>query len=343
MTINLSDIKLTPDLTSVFREKISDEEYFSEKYRNYISNSRLKLINPKQDGSPTKYKNGFDSGSSQSLIIGSAVHQLFLQPESFILGPNFKKPSAKLGEVIDSIKEFRNNGYPIDKAIIESCKKIHYYENNLNNNRIKFIIKNGLEYYLNCKSISENTILLSEKNRNIVVNCVKNLNDHNYITRLIRPSKKYNKSILTFNEDAFFIKINANYFSNNTTLSLKMKADNWSIDLKNKIITLNDLKTTGHFINDFMDNSFIKFHYNRQFAMYLWILLQYCKNTYGYNSKEWKINCNVIVVETIGKNKTYAFSINNELLNEGRIEFCNLLKRVAYCEMFGYDDSIDFI
>ena len=48
MTINLSDIKLTRDLTSVFREKISDEEYFPEKYRNYISNSRLKLINPDQ-------------------------------------------------------------------------------------------------------------------------------------------------------------------------------------------------------------------------------------------------------------------------------------------------------
>ena len=40
-------------------EKMSDEEYFSSKYTNYISNSRLKLINPNQNGSPSKYKEGF--------------------------------------------------------------------------------------------------------------------------------------------------------------------------------------------------------------------------------------------------------------------------------------------
>lgn len=49
MTINLSDIKLSPNLESIRREKISDQEYFSKKYSNYISNSRLKLINPDQD------------------------------------------------------------------------------------------------------------------------------------------------------------------------------------------------------------------------------------------------------------------------------------------------------
>lgn len=49
MNVKLSNVKLTPLLHTVQRLKISDEEYFSSKYRKYISNSRLKYINPDQD------------------------------------------------------------------------------------------------------------------------------------------------------------------------------------------------------------------------------------------------------------------------------------------------------
>ncbi|MBQ0113516.1 MAG: hypothetical protein KBT03_10330 [Bacteroidales bacterium] len=52
------------------REKISDEEYFSPKYSDYISNSRLKLINPDQGGCPSQYKIGFTGETTTSLAIG---------------------------------------------------------------------------------------------------------------------------------------------------------------------------------------------------------------------------------------------------------------------------------
>lgn len=104
MTVNLNDIRLYPDLESIKREKISDQEYFSSKYSDYISNSRLKLINPDQDnGCPSKYKVGFTGEVSTSLNIGSVIHELFLQRDVFSLGPDLCKPSAKLGLVIDSI------------------------------------------------------------------------------------------------------------------------------------------------------------------------------------------------------------------------------------------------
>ena len=82
--MNLSDIKLTPLLDTLRLEKISDAVYFSEKYSGYVSNSRLGLLNPKQDGSPKKFFAGFSSvGYAPALEMGSAVHELVLQPDAF--------------------------------------------------------------------------------------------------------------------------------------------------------------------------------------------------------------------------------------------------------------------
>ena len=55
----VDNIKIIPLLDTLRLQKIDDSEYFSKKYSGYISNSRLSLINPKQDGSPEKFFNGF--------------------------------------------------------------------------------------------------------------------------------------------------------------------------------------------------------------------------------------------------------------------------------------------
>lgn len=344
MNINLIDIKLVPIFESVRREKMSDTRYFSDEFADYISNSRLKLINPEQNGCPSKYKEGFNNEKTISLTLGSSIHELLLQPTEFELGPDVNKPTSKLGLVIDRIRDLRKT-LPIHKCILQACTEIHYYENWLTPFRIKSIIKLGIEYYLNSKSLSNNIILLSKKDREIVKNCITNLNSNIQVSNLLYPKDIFNDPIESYNEDAFFIDIKGTYKDKECNLKLKMKADNWTVDIENKVIVLNDLKTTGHSLDQFMGpgNSMEKFHYSRQFAMYLWILLQYCKKTCGYNSEEWKVKCNVIVVETILNNQVGVYSIDKKLLEEGRKEFCRLLKMVAYCEMIGYNDDIIFI
>lgn len=345
MEINLADIKLTPDLESVCRKKISDSVYFSSEFADYISNSRLKLINPSQNGSPSTYKAGFTGETTTSLSIGSTIHELLLQPDEFTLGPDLEKPSAKLGLVVDAIKEHRMQGMSVNDSIIAACKKVHYYENNINVSRIKSIIKAGLRYYINCRDILDDSIIiLSSKDRTTVENCIHNLKTSSLVNRLLAPVDLFGDPILTYNEDAFFININASYQDKTCVLKLKMKADNWTIDVENKVITLNDLKTTGHLVQQFMQpgGSMEKFHYNRQFGMYMWILLQYCKQEYGYNSDEWTVKCNVIVVETCCSNRVEVFPISKDRLSQGKKEFCRLLKMVAYCEMFGYSDDFVF-
>lgn len=339
MKINLQDVKLTPILESVRREKMSDERYFSSEFADYISNSRLKLINKDQDGSLEKYNIGLVNTKTSSLNIGSAVHQLILESETFQLGPDLDKPGSKLGWVIDEIKTLRNSGLSINDSIVSACKKIQYYDKNLSVSRIKNVIKNGFPYYWKSNKFDNSTILLSTRDRKTVETCISNLKQNKKVVNLLSPTDLFGDPILSFNEEAFFIDIKAEYDKYSCILPLKMKADNWSIDTYNKIITLNDLKTTGYQLSHFMcdGGSFDTFHYYRQFAYYLYILLKYCAKEYNYDEDEWTVRSNVIVVETSYDNNVDVFTINNQLINKGYNEFYKLLKLVACGQMFGFD------
>lgn len=69
--MRLADIELVPIVETLQLLKITDEEYFSSKYKNYISNSRLRLLNPQQDGSPDKFFTGFvDNGYVSCFELG---------------------------------------------------------------------------------------------------------------------------------------------------------------------------------------------------------------------------------------------------------------------------------
>lgn len=338
MEVSLNEIRIYPILESIRREKISDEVYFSDKYRDFISNSRLKLINPEQGGNPQIYKAGFDGYKTSSLFLGSSIHCLVLQKDEFTLGPDLKKPTAKLGLVIDAIRFNRQKGLSIHNSIKQACETIGYYANSLNSWRITQIIKEGLFYYLNSKSIDDNIIIASSKDRDIITKCVNNLNASREVQRVLNPTDIFGDPIPSFNEEAFFLDFKCVYQDKEHIIKFKMKADNWSIDMENKIITLNDLKTTSKFCCKFMEHSWIDFQYDRQFAGYIYVLLRYCEKEYGYNSNDWTIKANVIVSETTADNRCQVFPVTLDMLQNGRKEFCKLLKMVGYCEMFDYPD-----
>lgn len=94
-----------PLLDTIQLIEMSDEEYFSDKWAGYISNSKLALINPDQDGSPQIYKEGLSKHPkySDSLVFGSAVHELVLQPKEFAVVNNVDRPTAKMGAMADEL------------------------------------------------------------------------------------------------------------------------------------------------------------------------------------------------------------------------------------------------
>lgn len=343
--INFKDFKVIPILSSIKRIDMSDEEYFSKTYRDYVSNSRLKNINPVEGGSPSLYKNP-PHFSTQSLVVGSAVHERLLQPESFELAPKMGRPTAKLGNCIDAAIKYRKQGYSIYESIIKGSNDADYYVGRLTYSRIKSILKAGLPYYFAQKNLKGTEIVLSDSDYDTVTSCIKSVENNSEIINTLYPETAFGDKIPSYNEDAFFMDYIVMYKDKATILKCKMKIDNWTIDTENKILTLNDLKTSYKPASWFMNpeyGSMYHYHYYRQFALYGDILQLYCMKEYGYTPKIWDFKANVLVVSTSDPYESQCFPISDNLIKKGRREYMQLLKRVAYYEIFGYEEEVKFI
>ena len=351
MKVKFEDFKIIPDLDSIRNIEMSDETYFSSKYGKYSSNSGLKNIDPKEGGSAEKFCNP-PHFSTDSLIIGTSVHEILLQPDEFVLGPNLGKPSAKLGRVIDEIWKNRQNGDSIYDSIYKACKKIDYYSNSIDK-KIRFIIEKGLTYYLKLSTprwVKEGVeeVMLCDKDYNTVYSCLESCYNNKELMGKLHPVDMYGEEIESNCEDALFIDFVITYKDTKCArIPFKLKIDNWTIDPEEKKITLNDLKTTSKPLNWFMNQeygSFTHYHYYRQMYCYMYILWLYCQKKYGASKASgWTSECNILAVQTAENYESRCFNIGQYWLKMGKLEWEMLMKRVAAYEIFGWEKQIDFV
>lgn len=332
-----SNVKITTLPDTIQLIEMDDEEYFSDKWAEWISNSKLALINPDQDGSPEVYKEGLGKHQkySDSLVFGSAVHELVLQPESFILAENVDRPTAKLGAMADELFENYLNDLTDDKYIIAASNKIDYYKGKMDKIKIQNVLDKCEEYWESKEKWHKNysgdkePIFLDSKSREKLKLCLASVNSNQEIQDLLHP-KGVLEDPISMNEAALFIQVKAEYNGKETILKLKGKLDNFTIDTETGEVTLNDLKTTGHKLIDFKD-SFKKYHYNRQMAMYSWMLRLYVMKQ--YNTKPSSLYANMLLVSTVPDYRAGIFKVTNKEIRNGFLEFKDLLQRVAYLEL----------
>lgn len=336
--MDISRVKLNPIISSLTVLDIDDNEYFGPKYKDYISNSRLSLINPLQGGSPSKYKNGLGNSYSDSLYFGGCVHQLILQPEEFELNNYVNRPSGKVGFIADILyNKYVNNECITDESIIEAASKVDYYGGNISKNRIESVKSICEEYLAKRKSCELGNkkltqIYLDIKSRDKLEQCVKSVNNNKRIQNLLHPSYMMDEPI-SKNEVTFIIDIEAEVDNSIVPLKFKAKLDNYTINLETNTVTLNDLKTTGHFISKFND-SWERYHYYRQMAAYIWLLKEHVKQLYN---SDFDLYANMLLVSTVPEYKSGVYKVKSEEIKRGFSEFSDLLKMVAYCEKYGYD------
>lgn len=335
------NVKLIPLLDTIQLIEMSDEEYFSDKWAGYISNSKLALINPDQDGSPQIYKEGLSKHPkySDSLVFGSAVHELVLQPKEFAVVNNVDRPTAKMGAMADELyKTFLSNeGVVSDKDIIAASDKIDYYKGKMDSIKIENVKDKCINYWWDRRdwetehnNLGTEPIYLDPKSREKLQLCLASVEANKEVQDLLHPKGVFEEPI-SMNEAALFMDVKAEHEGKETILKLKGKLDNFTIDTETNEVVLNDLKTTGHWLIDFGD-SFKKYHYNRQMAMYAWMLRSYVEKQ--YNIKPSSLMANMLLVCTVPDYRAGVFRVTNSEIRKGFLEFKDLLQRVAYCELY---------
>lgn len=333
------EVKLTPIPETIQFINMSDEEYFSEKWSGYVSNSKLSLINPDQGGSPEIFREGLSQHPkySDSLVFGSAVHQLALQPDEFTLVTKVNRPTSKMGAMADELySTFVRKREVSDKEIIAASDKISYYKGKMDASRLQNVREKCAEYWhareeWEKSSPNKTPIYLDPKSREKLLTCLESFKQHKGIQAILHPTGLF-EDPLSINEGALFMEVKAEHNDAVIYLKLKAKLDNFTINTENNEVVLNDLKTTGHWLIDFGE-SFKKFHYNRQMAMYSWMLRLYVQQEYGM--KPSSQTANMLLVSTVPDYRSGIFKVSSGEIRRGFLEFKDLLQRVAYLVMYG--------
>lgn len=329
------DIKLVPITESATITKISDKEYFSSSYADFISNSKLGLINPAQGGSWDKFNGGFGNNiiTSDSLIIGSAVHEQILQPELFAMCEDFDRPTSKLGYVADLCYEKSFEGEMVsDEVLSLMAQKCDYYKGDISKFKkfkqtIADYIKNRWEYEQKLPADVEG-IYLHSKQLPTVKGCIDSLNNNPIVCDLLHPTDLAGQPLPSYNEHAIMMNLIAEFpDGSQEVLKLKAKLDNFTFDAFTGQVVINDVKTTSRFCADFKDG-FNQFHYYREFGMYGLLLLNLLKNQEKSISN---LTGNCLVVETTtSAHDSSVFQVTPEMFAKGLKEASYLLKLIAY-------------
>jgi len=324
-------ILIKPLLETLRWEDMPDEEYFSEKYSDCVSNSRLSLINPEQGGSPERYLAN-QHFYSDSFLLGSAVHAEVLQPGEFNIIGNIDRPTAKLGLMADELFKYYPN-ITVDD-IIAASNKINYYKGKMDDKKCQLVYDNCLPYWAklkdlyDSKAITKEPIFLDNNTKNKYDACVTSIKNNREIVSLLEPEGFFD-DVIVGNEVAFFIVFLAVDTETGQTIEIPFKAKLDNFTIVGNDVTLNDLKTTGHWLDKFKE-SFNKYHYYRQMGAYSWLLRLYAEKN---NIKVDSFKANMLVVSTVPDYRSGIFKVRTSDVQRGFDEFKYLLKLVAEIKM----------
>ena len=325
----IKQIKITPLLDTLKLENISDEEYFSEKFSNYISNSRLSLL--KNKGAKAFFDGLNNQDYNPSFFFGTLLHQQYLQPESFEVIDGVFTPTAKAR--LMALELYSPEGTtPTDDEIKIASYKIGYYKDKLTSNRITELRnkcnqfwRDRFIYEQNNPTSDKERVYIDEKSFGLLNCCLDSINNNKEFNKLVHP-EGIMETPYSANEQTILLDIEMEVPGYEPKIyKLKSKLDNFTIDKEENVITVNDLKTTSRLAKEF-DPTY--FSYQREIGMYSYLLKLCSEKFYGMNKPT--IKGNFLVVSLIPDYNSLVYPMTPKLFKQGFNEFKYLLKTVAY-------------
>ena len=186
----IAQVKITPLIDTLSLKEISDDEYFSQKFKSYISNSRLGVL--KKEGAKAFFE-GIPWTYNPSFETGSLIHCMVLEPEKYEVIEGVFKPSAKAGLMAEKL--YKPDGVmPTDDEIKSMSYLVGYYKDKLTSNRLtEFRLKaepywrDRFIYESNNPKSNKERIYTDEKNYELLCSCTKTLESDNNIQNLLHP------------------------------------------------------------------------------------------------------------------------------------------------------------
>ena len=228
---------------------------------------------------------------------------------------------------------FLIKGEVSDEDIIAASDKIDYYKGKMDDKKILSIRNKCTEYWIDRKkyefgnNTSKVPIYLDSKSREKLQLCLQSVNRNKEIQSLLNPQFIMTPP-LSLNEQAVILDVEVTVPDHEPfILKLKAKLDNYTICPDENLITLNDLKTTGHYLTRF-NESWEQYHYYRQMGMYGWLLMLAAERIYGL--KEPDMKANMLLVSTVPNYFAGVYKVSKKELIRGFAEFVKLLRMVAF-------------
>jgi hypothetical protein len=266
------------------------------------------------------------------LIDGKVIHNLLLDDGSFdknfILLPS-TLPTGNSRLVVDKVFEVHKNGgaadisilaqYPQD--ILEILKNINLHQSlKTDEQRLAKIITEENSSYFEFLKLKGSKDLIDSETLQRCNEAVDVLKNNSKITELLGTYRSEMENTKIYNE----LELSLDKSILLRAFGLKGIVDNIKVDYDNKIVYINDLKTTGKTISDFKET--VEFYnYDLQAAIYHRLVKEKLKDIIG---TDWKIIFHFIVVDKY--QQVYSFEVSPETMESWLVKLENKLDEAEW-------------
>jgi hypothetical protein len=265
------------------------------------------------------------------LVAGRAVHCLLLEDDAnfsdqFIITPS-KLPTGNNKYVVDQCfavyLDQADTDLTLDdfeQVILDTLGSIDLHQKlKTDEQRVDKILTDLNKEYFNYLKSRDGKTLISQEMYDSCKETVHMLKANDKVTSLLQLGESNTQTFKVLNEQFLDMELEDYDFG------LKGVLDNVVIDYDNRMLFVNDLKTTSKPIQDFAD-SIEYYRYWMQATIYKKLAIaNYLK---GEDIKEWKIYVTFIAVDKY--NLVYPFQVSQETLTKWEEMFEDIMEVVDY-------------
>lgn len=321
------------ELESIMQESIEvlEKDFYKKKfYYSYSSLNKL-IWNPQVFYQ--MYVLGLkEEKLEQHLLQGKLIHLLLLEPEmfneEFMVTPG-KLPTDSLRQVVDRVfrhyQELTRNGddrtelVQFDGAILDVMRDMNYFQNlKTDQQRLDKVITPETISYWQFLQTKGNKTLVDPETVKFCQDAVEIIKTNNQVCNLIGSNITDFDNKEVINEQYMQIDLP------NQVYGLKGIIDNLVIDHDNRIIFINDIKTTSKDLKDFPE-SIEYYSYWLQAVIYMIMIGQVYADLI---SSGYQVKFHFVVIDRAFQ--SYAFAVSEETLNKWLDRFTDCIKKAEW-------------